>query len=175
MAPTSNQLAEFDESLWYHVGVLVSQSKLYLQGGEVMAGSVQYAAADALFEMLLVRLRAFDSFFGSAVGQPDDALAVHFVAGWSPSHFLTTDERTNINKRLAHLTYSQPHTHEWAVGKMIRRCLETIRDFLQAIGNGLSERWTERRDEVIAFLDGDFQSQTLDSIWTETDKHAHRR
>ena len=36
---TQNQLDEFDETFWYHAGVLVSQSKLYLLGGERLSGT----------------------------------------------------------------------------------------------------------------------------------------
>lgn len=74
--PTADQAKEFDQSFWYHVGVLVSQSKLYLLGRERIAGTDEYAARDALFEMLLVRIRTFDSFFSSSKDvKADDALA----------------------------------------------------------------------------------------------------
>jgi len=176
MAPDTEQLQEFDGTFSYHVGVLVSQSKLYLLGGEAIAGTDEYAAADALFEMLLVRMRTFDSFFSSAqTGKPDDALAGQFVPGWTVAHFLTDDERAQISKRLAHLTYSQPPAHEWAIGQMVKRCLEVIGDFLQSVPGGLTERWAYRYAEVTHFLGDELPNNDLESIWTEADKHAHRR
>lgn len=175
MPPTADQENEFDQSFWYHAGVLVSQSKLYLLGGERIAGSDEYAAADALFEMLLVRMRTFDSFFSSSTEfKADDALALHFVPSWSTNHFLTDDERERISKRLAHLTYSQPAEHEWPIGQIIRRCLEAIKEFLEAVPK-LSPRWNYRLDEITRFLNTEFAAEHLDAIWTEADKHAHRR
>ena len=174
--PTADQVKEFDQSLWYHVGVLVSQARLYLLGGERIAGTEEYAAADALFEMLLVRLRTFDSFFSSSSEvKADDALARHFVPSWPTHHFLTGVERGRISTRLAHLTYAQPAEHEWAIGQMIRRCLQAIKEFLKAVPDPLSPRWKYRLGEVTGFLNGEFAEHDLDAIWTEADKHAHRR
>lgn len=173
---TQNQLDEFDETFWYHAGVLVSQSKLYLLGGERLSGTPEYAAADALFEMLLVRLRTFDSFFSATnIQQQDDAIATQFAANWNAHHFLTADERQNINKRLPHLTYSQPPVHEWPIGQMVHRCLGTILDFLQHVPGNLTPRWAYRRQEITDYLAGEFTQHALDDIWTEQNRHAHRR
>lgn len=173
--PTPDQAKEFDQSFWYHVGVLLSQSKLYLLGGERIAGTDNYAAGDALFEMLLVRIRTFDSFFSSSKEiEADDALALHFVPSWPAQHFLTNDERERISKRLAHLTYSQPAEHEWPIGQIVRRCLKAITEFLEAIPK-LSPRWESRLREIRGFLSNEFAAHDLDAIWTEPDKHAHLR
>lgn len=173
--PSADQAKEFDQSFWYHVGVLVSQSKLYLLGGERIAGTNEYAAADAMFEMILLRIRAFDSFFSSSKEvRSDDALALHFVPLWPVQGFLTKTERDRISKRLAHLTYSQPAEHEWPIGRILRRCLEAITEFLEAIPER-SPRWEYRLREITGFLNNEFAAYDLDAIWTEADKHAHRR
>jgi hypothetical protein len=154
--------------------VLVSQSKLYLLGGERIARTNEYAAADALFEMLLMRIRAFGSFFSSSNQvKGDDALALHFVPSWPVRRFLSNDERERISKRLAHLTYSQPAQHEWPIGQILRRCLEAITEFLEAIPKR-SPLWEYRLCEITEFLSNEFADHDLDAIWTEGDKHAHR-
>lgn len=69
----------------------------------------------ACLEALLSRLRSLDDFLGSAEQglppdpkrkkpYPDDVFARHWNRRWTPTRFLTSDERRRINKQLAHLT-----------------------------------------------------------------------
>lgn len=63
-------------------------SRLYFKQGASIARNTadadpQYASADALFEMLLMRLRAFDSFFMGIGDKDSDAHATDWDSGWT--------------------------------------------------------------------------------------------
>jgi hypothetical protein len=177
--PSPQEEAEFEGSFSYHVGVLVGMSRLYFRRGAAIAAVIedadpQHAASDALFEMLLVRLRAFDSFFDCVGNHPTDAHASDWAPRWAPHGVLLGTEREDISKRLAHLTYRQPPVHEWPIGEMVRRCCEVVDDFLGQLGATAPQNWQYRHTEVQDFLQEHGQEQ-WDQIWTENDNHAHRR
>jgi len=176
--PTPQQKEEFEGSFSYNVGVLLSMSRLYFEKGAQFAaptgGDVpMYPAADALFEMILLRLRTFDSFFRSNASQGDDAVPAHWGASRPSALVLVNSERADISKRLAHLTYSQPPSHEWAIGAMVRRCCEAIDQFLGDLQPHV-KLWEERHTETKEFLD-EHASNGWEEIWTENNRHAHRR
>lgn len=170
---SSNQpnLTELKVSFRYEVGILVSQSKLYLDHGEELAHDRDlYPAADALLDALLVRLRSLDAFLNNDEKWSRDAVARHVVQQWQGIPTLDEHQRDDISARIAHLTYDRPPTHEWPIGDMIRRTLEAVKAFLEA--SGPLPDWRERLNEVGELLStwGD-----RNRIWTAPDAHAHRR
>jgi len=176
--PTTHQKEEFEGSFSYNVGVLLSMSRLYFNEGESFAASTggdvsMYPAADALFEMILLRLRTFDSFFGPTAKKDDDADPAHWVTLWTSASVLDISERAAISKRLAHLTYSQPPSHEWAIGAMVRQCCDAIDQFLGDLHPHV-KLWGARHTEIKEFLD-EHASNGWEEIRTENDRHAYRR
>lgn len=177
--PTMDERAEFEGSFSYSIGVMLSMSRLYFDQGATLAEAVggpipEYAASDALFEMLLVRLRAFDSFFGCIGNIATDAHATDWSPGWQPRGVLIGTERADINKRLAHLTYRQPPVHEWPIGEMVRRCADRVDAFLDLLSTAAPQPWQQRHAEVDRFVK-DHSARKWEQIWTENDNHAHRR
>ncbi|MGB3411183.1 MAG: hypothetical protein WBA45_08285 [Microthrixaceae bacterium] len=177
--PTQTQRDEFEGSFSYHVGVLMATSRLYLNQGAQLANNTggpnpQYAAADALFEMILVRVRSFDSFLGCVGNQKTDAHATDWVPGWQRGSVLIGTERNDISKRLPHLTYLQPPVHQWPIGEIVRRCCEGLEAFLFQVGPSAPKEWEDRHIELEEFLK-EHATQQWNRIWTENDNHAHRR
>lgn len=93
------------------------------------------------------------------------------VTTWQAAGFLTEDERSAINVRVAHLTYLRPHEHDWAIGRMIRLALETIAAFIKAVGTAGHDGWDYRRSEVERTL-ADWGDRG--GVRTNNDRHAHR-
>lgn len=91
--------------------------------------------------------------------------------GWPPTQILTTDERRGVSVRIAHLTYLRPIEHEWEIGLMIRKALETMRDFIQAAGPANVYAGQFRLDEINEVL-ADWGD--LDQVKTRNDNHAYR-
>jgi hypothetical protein len=176
--PSPQDRSQFEGSFSYHVGVLLSMSRLYLADGATLAADTagrrpMYPAADALFEMLLLRLRSFDSFLACIGGNPTDATARDWVSSWAPRSVLLGTERADINKRLAHLTYEQPPFHDWAIGEMVRRCCEALEQFLTDLGAAGPSAWGTRLAELRTYL-ADHAAEGWDNVHTKNDGHAYR-
>jgi len=161
---------EVEQSFWYEAGTLVSQGLLYLErGAEFAADPETYAAADALFESILTKLRSLDSFFQNMGRFPTDADADDLVPGYSQT-ILTSSERRQINVRVAHLTYLRPPAHAWDIGEMVRRGLEACAAFMKAAGVAGRDNWSTRLAEIEQTL----KAWTYDDVRTENDSHAFR-
>ena len=129
-----------------------------------------YPVADALFDSLLTKLRALDSFFQN-IGDRDTDGVANDLGAWEERKMLPNDVRRSINVRIAHITTLRPKAHHWEVGKLIHAALVMIGDYMDAVGVAGRHKWKNRRAEVASVLTawGD-----LDAVLTDNDQHAHR-
>lgn len=173
MSRTPEELEQLGLSVSYEAGTLLSQGILYLRDGAALAKPTNrmYPTADALFDSLLTKLRSLDGFFTNQRHRPTDAIAKDLVPTWQPRGILSSDERTTINVRIAHLTYLRPAAHEWDIGLMVRKALETMSAFIQAAGPDAVDNGQYRIDEITRELN---QWNDLDEVKTKNDNHAYR-
>lgn len=173
MAPSPDDIKQLQHSVWYETGTLVSQGLLYLREGAALAADADrlYPTADALFDSLLTKLRTLDGFFQNFSSKPTDAVASDLAPQWPATPILTPDERKKISVRIAHLTYLRPIDHEWDIGVMIRKAMETMRDFIQAAGAANVYAGQYRLDEIGSVL---AEWGDLDQVKTKNDNHAYR-
>jgi hypothetical protein len=97
---------------------------------------------NAHIESLLTHARILDEFLGRSTRHYDtDLLATDYIQAWRPARLLTGQERTAINRRLAHLSTARldpPTDWELELGtRILRRC----GDFTQAVRSALCAPW----------------------------------
>lgn len=177
---TKKEVEQLEETFWYEVGTLISQGLLYLRRGEEFAADIKkypygdpaamYPVADALFDSLLTKLRALDSFFQNIGDWDTDGIAKDLGA-WKKREMLPKDVRRRINVRIAHITTLRPKAHHWEIGKLVHAALLMIANYMDEVGVAGRHKWKERRSEVAAVLAA---WADLDDVVTENDRHAHR-
>lgn len=103
-----------------------------------------HTVSNAALESSLMSIRDLDDFFGSSGKNKDDVVAADFQYHGTKA-FLTLDERTGINKKLAHLTYRALHERRqfpmqgnprtWNNADLVNRAMAAFLPFLDYLEN----------------------------------------
>lgn len=169
ITPSAEQEAQFNASFRYELAALVNQAVPYVRHGDSIAAA-NWAAADALLESTLIRLRSMHQFFSNKRTK-GDAIAADLALTWQSMPVMRARDYRHIGKRVAHLTYSRPVEHTWPIGEMVGKALRNSLDYMEAVGCDSREGWSELYETIELELStwGD-----LDRVMTSTDQHARR-
>jgi hypothetical protein len=97
MIPNDPQLREFAIDVGYEL-------KMIAAAGPLAADPELPLLGVALLEATLLHLRNLDTFLAAKKADDDDVIARHYLDSWQGTDILTEQERTDINKRLMHLS-----------------------------------------------------------------------
>lgn len=97
------------------------------------------AIATSCLTSSLLAIRKFDDFFKDKKTRHDDVTVSDF--GYQPSCILTSEERKDINKRIAHFTtkMNDSRNESWAIDDLLLRLSGPLREFLIFLAEQCSE------------------------------------
>lgn len=169
ITPSAEQEAQFNASFRYEMAALLNQAVPYVRHGDSIA-MANWAAADALLESTLIRLRSMHQFFTNKRTK-GDAIAVDLALSWQSTPVMRTRDYRHIGTRVAHLTYSRPLEHTWPIGEMVGKALRNALGYMDVVGCDSREGWSELYEAIKLELSewGD-----LDRVTTSTNQHARR-
>lgn len=150
--PSETELADYARThLWHEVWVLTGQVEFLVSLHDPSVTPLR----NALLEAPLIHLRLLDDFLGSGRqiepprrGDRDDVYARHWLPSWTPTGFLTAEQRRDVHGDIAHLTARrewQPGPR-WRILDLALACCDGMRSFIDALD-------AERPDRAIAFED----------------------
>ncbi len=102
----------------------------------------------AVHEAFLVHIRVLDDFLGKSAPFKEDLLAVDYCPKYAPSFSLDEDARTDIDRRVAHLTLTRTDDFQWGERyHLTRPVFKQFGVFVEALHRGSSRasvvRWTD--------------------------------
>lgn len=85
-------------------------------------------------EIGLIHARALDDFLGRRNrGAADDVIAMDFNSSWKPRRILSAKDRTDINKRLAHITTARAVQRSWRITEYADRAGIELSRFVESL------------------------------------------
>jgi hypothetical protein len=96
--------------------------------------AIELGQSTALLESFLIHARAVDEFLGGRGNvQKDDLTASAYAQTWNRTGCLTHEDRTQMDKQLAHLTTQRVERGQWEIHGLARVVARTFLDWVDLL------------------------------------------
>ncbi len=132
-----DELTLLRRELTYELGVIDYCHDRLTKGWEPVNGqaAIEVGHSTAMLESFLIHARAVDEFLGGRTNtRPDDLTASAYAPRWSRKGCLSGDQRTQMDKQLAHLTTHRTERGQWEIHGLARDIATTFLDWVDLLG-----------------------------------------